>query len=141
MLRRYSNLKGDSGPIGKMLLGFAQCGERLVLNKVYDAVTQNWKMSHVWNSHTHCLLTWKKFCTKKNFFCDNFYLVKLMQPLEIFAPSKVTLPPTLVQPQIGDQTPFAIMKKISKIWSKVLPRFWINPNKPFLTEAGFHFMK
>ena len=97
---------------------------------------------HMFQIDTHIVSQPEKnFGRKKFFFRDNSYLVKLMQPLEIFAPSKVTLPPTLDQPQIGDQTPFAIMKKISKIWSKVLPRFRINPNKPFLTEAGFHFMK
>ena len=106
------------------------------LSKVYDAITQNWKASHVSDWHTHCLSTWKKFWEKFFFFRDNFYLVKLMQPLEIFAPSKVTLPPTLNQPQIDDQTPFAIMKKISKIWMKVFPRSRINTNKPFLTQAG-----
>ena len=36
MLLRCSNfLKGDSGPNGKMLLGFAQRGERLVVHKRY----------------------------------------------------------------------------------------------------------
>ena len=73
-------------------------------------------------------LTFEK---KKKFCSDKFYLVKLRSPLDFFAPSKVTLPPTLLSLWIGINPPLAIIKKIKKIWNGICPGFWINWTNPF----------
>ena len=79
------------------------------------------------------IIFWPKldFWRKKNFCSDKFYLVKLRSPLDFFAPSKVTLPPTLLSLWIGTNPPLAIIKKIKKIWNGICPGFWINWTNAF----------